>query len=88
MRNLWDQLITLIVQEFPDNNQIYYGIDSYQRSFIFVKVENHLLSIFQRYTERNMFVVIEPTQKMEDFLEGQVVINEELKLKLKNLLNK
>lgn len=74
------------ITDFPDKNQIYYGIDSYQRAFIFVKIQNCLLSIFQRYTDANTFVVVEPTGKMNKFLGGQVAINDELRLKLKNII--
>jgi len=69
------------------DNKFHYGVDRYQRSFIFAKIHDKqtVFSIFQRYINGSIFVIVEPSGKMSDFLGGQVAINEEMHIKLKNL---
>ncbi len=72
-----------------DSGQIYYGEDNYKRPFIFIKIKvddntNVLISIFQRYTDSEMYVAIEPTQKMCNFFKGEVRLNSHLQ-KLQDL---
>lgn len=81
------------INHLPDNNNIFYGLDLYKRSFIFAKLKvtedekitNVVLVIFRRYTEGSLYVAIDPSDKIYSFFEAQVAINDELRKKLKNI---
>jgi len=59
-------------------NTFSYGIDSYQRSFIFVRMNSQkgqfVISIFKRYTNLDMFVAIDPSGKCSEYIGTNVAL--------------
>lgn len=86
-------------KHFPDNGNIYYGKDDYQRPFIFLKtrvIKNPpmltsqtkvtMISLFQRYTDSKTFAAVDHTASGEILLEHRTRIDNDLLLRIKNFL--
>lgn len=78
---LWMGYTDYIDRIFSDEleNNFSYGVDHYNRSFIFVKVKDSVIVIFQRYTDdKNMYVAINPDGKIyEELIRGRFYIDNE-----------
>jgi len=70
-------------------NDFSYGVDHYNRSFIFVKVNTSVIVIFQRYSDdKNMFVAVNPDGKIyNDVIRGRCYIDDEFAQVLKDYIN-
>ena len=82
--------------KFDGNENIYYGRDCNERSFIFVnvrinnenKTETTVMSIFQRYIDSDYYyVAVEPKGKIPEFFLAQTSINNELYDKLQKVFS-
>jgi hypothetical protein len=67
-------------------NVFSYGIDEYQRPFIFYKSNNTLLVAFQRYTDATLFVVIDPDGDLRPIIKGRCSLNEEFSKDLREFI--
>lgn len=83
-------------KDFKDDpNSIYYGIDDYNRPFIFLKTrvtkksgtsKETMISIFQRYSDAITFAVVDNTASGEILLQNDMRINDELSLRIQTFL--
>lgn len=68
-------------------HNVCYGIDCYERPFIFYKIDNYVFVIFKRYSDSGMFVVIEPLTGFPLIMKGRCALDDELAKDLKEFFN-
>jgi hypothetical protein len=83
-----DYIDRIFVDELENNFS--YGVDHYNRSFIFVKVGKSVIVIFQRYSDdKNMYVAINPDGLIYDkIIRGRCYIDNEFHQELKEYISK